>query len=157
MAVFFDAFRRSEPVLPVTEEVRMANIAMLASTPLLRNPYSLAVGVLFQAIRGRGRAGVLDVGVGSGAQMEALLNVLRRLPHQIITWKALLERCGFRIPSIDPRVIEHAADPVHASIADQRWYVKTSSYASASPIGLLVGRRDPEHPAHAMPRGSLHH
>lgn len=61
----------------------MANIAKFATTPLLKNPYSLAVGVLFEAIREREKARVLDVGVGSGAQMQALLAVLDRLPHNI--------------------------------------------------------------------------
>jgi hypothetical protein len=303
MATYFDAFLRSEAVIPASEEVRMANIAKLASTPLLRNPYSLAVGVLFEAIRERRRARVLDIGIGSGAQMEALLTVLGRLPHRIerleivaldlmpdflfgagqriaaaavalhpkldvvyepvegrveeldastiqaiaghgldaanatialhevagerkldalsnlqlmrpgrlvlaewnyclenvlpetstefvfnvrqvaaamvaalrerytieesravvrdwlsqgagqltcprerrqecfldvTTWKALLEACTFSVPSLDPRLTQHAAEPAHATIAEEGWYVKTSSNAGATPIGLLV-------------------
>lgn len=83
MAAYLDAFMRSEPVVSASEEARMANIAKFASTPLLKNPYSLAVGVLFEAIRGLARARVLDVGIGSGAQMEALLTVLGQLPHHL--------------------------------------------------------------------------
>ena len=83
MAVVFDASLRSQTVVSASEEARMANIAKFATTPLLKNPYSLAVGVLFEAIREREKARVLDVGVGSGAQMQALLAVLDRLRHKI--------------------------------------------------------------------------
>lgn len=83
MAAYLDAHLRSQAVVPANEETRLANIAKFATTPLLKNPYSLAVGVLFEAIRDRERARVLDVGIGSGAQMEGLLGLLGRLPHRV--------------------------------------------------------------------------
>jgi ubiquinone/menaquinone biosynthesis C-methylase UbiE len=83
MAASFDADLRSEAVTPASEEQRMANIAKLASTPLLRNPYSLAVGVMFEAIREIEHARVLDVGIGSGAQMAALIDLLGRNEHRV--------------------------------------------------------------------------
>jgi GRAS domain family len=83
MAAYFDAHLRSQAVAAASEEQRLANIAKLASTPLLDNPYSLAVGVMFDAIREREHARVLDVGIGSGAQMAALLAVLDRNPHRL--------------------------------------------------------------------------
>ena len=56
----------------------------------------------------------------------------------VTTWKALLEACEFSVPSVDRRVTQHATDPAHATIAEEGWYVKTSSNAGATPIGLLV-------------------
>lgn len=72
-----------EPVPGITEEVRLANIRKLASTPFLKNPYQLAVGAIFEEIRDREQARVLDVGVGSGAQMVELLGLLQRQPHRL--------------------------------------------------------------------------
>jgi hypothetical protein len=70
--------------LPVaSEDERLANIAKLATTPLLGNPYSLAVGVLFDAIRDREEARVLDVGVGGGAQMGRLISLLGERPNSV--------------------------------------------------------------------------
>jgi ubiquinone/menaquinone biosynthesis C-methylase UbiE len=83
IAAYLDAHLRSQAVVPASEETRLANIAKFASTPLLKNPYSLTVGVLFEAIREQERARVLDIGVGSGAQMEGLLALLGRLPHGV--------------------------------------------------------------------------
>jgi hypothetical protein len=83
MALYFDAYLRSQQVVSASEEVRLGNIAKFAATPLLSNPYSLAVGVLFEAIRDRESARVLDVGIGSGAQMERLLMLVGRLPHRL--------------------------------------------------------------------------
>lgn len=81
-----DLFRlhfAGKPIPGITEEVRLANIRKLASTPLLKNPYQLAVGAIFEEIRDREQARVLDVGVGSGAQMGELLGLLQRQPHRL--------------------------------------------------------------------------
>lgn len=81
-----DLFRlhfAGKPILGITEELRLANIRKLASTPLLKNPYQLAVGAIFEEIRDHEQARVLDVGVGSGAQMGELLGLLQRQPHRL--------------------------------------------------------------------------
>jgi hypothetical protein len=83
MATFLHEDLRSRPVVSASEDKRLANIAKIAATPLLSNPYSLGVGVVFDAIRGREHARVLDVGIGSGAQMAALLELLRRRDHRL--------------------------------------------------------------------------
>jgi hypothetical protein len=72
-----------EAPVAASEEVRLANIAKLASTALLRNPYQLAVGAIFEAIRGLDVARVLDIGVGSGAQLVELLALLRAHDHRL--------------------------------------------------------------------------
>lgn len=72
-----------KPIPGISEEVRLANIAKFASTALLRNPYRLAVGAVFEAIRDRTGARVLDVGVGSGAQMSELLSLLAVRDHRL--------------------------------------------------------------------------
>lgn len=72
-----------QPIPGITEEVRLANLRKFASTPLLKNPYQLAVGVIFEEIRDLEQARVLDVGVGSGAQMVELLGLLQREPHRL--------------------------------------------------------------------------
>lgn len=72
-----------KPIPGISEEVRLANIAKFASTALLRNPYRLAVGAVFEAIRDRTDARVLDVGVGSGAQMSELLSLLAVRDHRL--------------------------------------------------------------------------
>lgn len=72
-----------KPIPGISEEVRLANIAKFASTALLRNPYRLAVGAVFEAIRDRRDARVLDVGVGSGAQMSELLSLLAVRDHRL--------------------------------------------------------------------------
>jgi hypothetical protein len=315
MAAYFDADLRSEAVVAAGEEVRLSNIAKFATTPLLKNPYSLAVGVLFEAIRDVEQARVLDVGIGSGAQMEGLVALLDRLPHcvrrleivaldsnpeflaearqriataaaalagrvdvvyepvqgrvealdapalreiagrgvhaanatialhevageaklaalrnlrliapgklvlaewnyclenilpetstefvfnvrrvaaamvaalrerytidqsravvrdwlsqgegqltcpaeqrqecflDIATWKALLEHCDYDVLAVDRAWLGHAAEPGHAAVTDGGWYVKTSDYAGATPIALLVGA-----PASAPTRPAL--
>lgn len=71
------------PIPGISEEVRLANIAKFASTAILRNPYRLAVGAVFEAIRDRRDARVLDVGVGSGAQMSELLSLLAGRDHRL--------------------------------------------------------------------------
>src|SRR5579859_7684795 len=58
IAVALAARGRGQIVRAASEEVRLANIAKFAATPLLANPYSLAVGVLFETIRERGTARV---------------------------------------------------------------------------------------------------
>jgi SAM-dependent methyltransferase len=70
-------------VAAASEEERLANIARLATTALLRNPYQLATGAIFELIRGREAARVLDVGVGSGAQLAELLALLRAHEHRL--------------------------------------------------------------------------
>jgi GRAS domain family len=60
----------------VGKEARLSNIAKLAATPLLRNAYQLSVGAIFESIRDLDVARVLDVGVGSGAQLAELLGLL---------------------------------------------------------------------------------
>lgn len=72
-----------ETVDVASEEARLQNIAKLAATPLLRNPYQLAVGAIFETIRERQVARVLDVGVGSGAQLAELLALLHDHPHRL--------------------------------------------------------------------------
>lgn len=73
----------NERVPAASEQTRVANIAKLASTPLLRNPYQLATGPLFEAIREQEVARVLDVGVGSGAQLAELIGLLCEQPHRV--------------------------------------------------------------------------
>jgi hypothetical protein len=83
MAACLDAHLRGQALAAASAQDRLANIARFANTPLLSNPYSLAVGIVFESIRGLQTARVLDVGVGSGAQMEQLLALLGRLPHRL--------------------------------------------------------------------------
>ena len=71
------------PIPGISEERRLGNLARFAATPLLRNPYHLAVGSIFEAIRERERARVLDIGVGGGAQMSELLGLLGREDHRV--------------------------------------------------------------------------
>jgi SAM-dependent methyltransferase len=59
----------------------------------------------------------------------------------ITTWKALLEATKFKLCPIDRPWLEYAADRSHATIADAGWYVKTSDYAGATPIALVVASR----------------
>jgi hypothetical protein len=70
MAAYFGAFLRSDPVMPAGEDVPIANIAKLPSTPLLRNQHSLAVGVLFEAIREHRRARGLTASQAEGGVGE---------------------------------------------------------------------------------------
>jgi SAM-dependent methyltransferase len=96
-----------EAVVAASEEMRLANIAKLATTPLLRNPYQLAIGAIFEAIRGQEVARVLDVGVGSGAQLVELLALFRAHKHRVRRIELVgldlmdefLERAGERIAS----------------------------------------------------------
>jgi GRAS domain family len=83
IARYLQADLDSAGTVPASEETRLANIAKLAGTPLLKNPYSMAVGVLFDAIRNQERARVLDIGIGSGAQMELMLGLLARAPNRL--------------------------------------------------------------------------
>ena len=77
------SFLAGEAVVAASEEVRLTNIAKLANTALLRNPYQVAIGAIFEAIRGDEIARVLDVGVGSGAQLVELLALLRTHEHRV--------------------------------------------------------------------------
>jgi GRAS domain family len=105
LAAQIAAHLAGEPVAAASEEVRLANIAKLAATPLLRNPYQLAVGAIFEAIREREVARVLDVGVGSGAQLIELLTLLCAHEHRVRRLELVgldfmdefLERAGRRI------------------------------------------------------------
>jgi hypothetical protein len=72
-----------EAAAPIGEEQRLANIARAATTPMLRNAYQLAVGAIFEAVRDQESARVLDVGVGSGAQLAELLALLRMREHRV--------------------------------------------------------------------------
>lgn len=72
-----------EEIPGITEQRRLANLAKFAATPLLRNPYRLAVRSIFEVIRDREGVRVLDVGVGSGAQMCALVDLLGRESHGV--------------------------------------------------------------------------
>lgn len=98
-----------EAVVAASEELRLANIAKLATTALLRNPYQLAVGAIFEAIRGHEVARVLDVGVGAGAQLVELLALLREHDHRVRRIELVgldfmdefLERAGERIADVD--------------------------------------------------------
>jgi hypothetical protein len=56
----------------------------------------------------------------------------------VTTWKALLEHCDFNFVSVDQRWPQHAAEPQHAAVAEEGWYLNTSHYAGATPIALLV-------------------
>lgn len=97
-----------EAAVAASEEVRLANIAKLATTAALRNPYQLAVGAIFEAIRGQEVARVLDVGVGSGAQLVELLALLRTHEHRVRRIELVgldfrdefLERAGERIVGV---------------------------------------------------------
>jgi SAM-dependent methyltransferase len=105
LAAQIAAHLAGEPVVAASEEMRLANIARLAATPLLRNPYQLAVGAIFEAIREREVARVLDVGVGSGAQLIELLTLLCAHEHRVRRLELVgldfmdefLERAGRRI------------------------------------------------------------
>lgn len=74
---------QGQPIPGITEEIRLANIRKFAATPLLKNPYLLAVGAIFETIRDRERARVMDVGVGSGAQMVELLGLIKNRPNNL--------------------------------------------------------------------------
>ena len=56
----------------------------------------------------------------------------------ITSWKALLEHCDFAVLPVDQRWAQHAAEPGHAAIAAEGWCLRTSDYAGATPIALLV-------------------
>jgi len=127
MAAQLDAQLRAQVVVPASEKTRLANIAKFANTPLLKNPYSLAVGVLFEAIRERERARVLDIGVGSGAQIEGLLGLLGRLPHGVRRLEIVgldcmpdfLARAGERIAAAAERLtgkVEVLYEPVQGRV-----------------------------------------
>jgi hypothetical protein len=83
MAIQLAADLEGEQVRAASEQTRLANIAKLASTPVLRNPYQLAVGAIFETIRDRQAARVLDIGVGSGAQLAELLGLLHEHEHRL--------------------------------------------------------------------------
>lgn len=68
---------------PTTQSARLAFLRKFASTTILRNAYLLAVGAVFEAIKGTAHARVLDIGVGSGAQMCELLGLLERRRHRV--------------------------------------------------------------------------
>lgn len=127
IALALDAHLRGEAIPPASAEQRLANIARFAGTPLLSNPYSIAVGVLFESIREQRSARVLDIGVGSGAQMEGLLEMLGREPHSVRRLElvgldhnpAFLARAGDRIAAAARRLggaVEVAYEPVEGSV-----------------------------------------
>ncbi len=127
MALHFDALLRSRPIATASEETRLSNIAKLAATPLLANPYSLAVGVIFDAIRHEETARVLDVGVGGGAQMARLLELLRERKHGVRRleivgldhFREFLAAAGERIAAASEALagkVEVRYQPVHASV-----------------------------------------
>jgi SAM-dependent methyltransferase len=72
---------------------------------LLLNPYQLAVGAIFETIRELEHARVLDIGVGSGAQLIELLALLSANEHRVRRLEVVgldfmdefLERAGRRI------------------------------------------------------------
>jgi len=109
-----------------SQEERLANIAKHASTPLLRNPYQLAVGAIFEAIRDLERARVLDVGVGSGAQLAALLELLRTDDHRLRRIELVgldfmyefLARAGARVASSAPGNVEVVFVPVRGRVEE---------------------------------------
>ncbi|MDX6397755.1 MAG: hypothetical protein QOJ43_1163 [Gaiellaceae bacterium] len=111
----------------VSEEVRLSNIARLASTAILRNPYQLATGAIFEAIRDLEVARVLDVGVGSGAQLAELLALLRAHDHRVRRLELVgldfmdefLERAGERIADAGaPEATEVVYIPVRGRIEE---------------------------------------
>lgn len=116
-----------ESVAAVSEQERLANIAKLATTPLLRNPYQLAIGAIFEAIRGDEAARVLDIGVGAGAQLAELLALLREREHRVRSIELVgldfveefLERAGGRIAeAAAPKGTEVVYIPVRGRIED---------------------------------------
>jgi SAM-dependent methyltransferase len=115
-----------ETVPAASQEERLANIAKHASTPLLRNPYELAVGAIFDTIRNSETARVLDVGVGSGAQLAALLSLLRTHEHRLRRIELVgldfmdefLERARDRIAHAAPQGTEIAYVPVRGRIEE---------------------------------------
>jgi hypothetical protein len=127
MAEMFALGMAGEPIVAVSEQTRLANIAKLAATPLLKNPYQLAVGAIFETIRNREHARVLDVGVGSGAQMLELLRLLGRAEHQVRRLELVgldfvdqfLEAAGARVAAeaatLDGR-LDVTFEPVSASV-----------------------------------------
>ena len=72
---------------------------------MLRNPYQLAVGAIFETIRNHRAARVLDIGVGSGAQMAELIGLLHEHEHRLRRVEVVgldfvdefLERAGQRV------------------------------------------------------------
>jgi len=116
-----------EAVASVSEEERLANIAKLATTPLLRNPYQLAIGAIFEAIRGDETARVLDIGVGAGTQLAELLALLCAHEHRVRRIELVgldfvdefLERAGGRIAEAAAREgTEVVYIPVQGRIED---------------------------------------
>ena len=121
------SFLAGEAVVAASEEVRLTNIAKLANTALLRNPYQVAIGAIFEAIRGDEIARVLDVGVGSGAQLVELLALLRTHEHRVRRIELIgldfmdefLERAGARIADVGtPDGIEVVYVPVRGRIEE---------------------------------------
>ena len=108
-------------------EERLANIAKVGTTPLLLNPYQLAVGAVYDVIRDRETARVLDVGVGSGAQLGELLAVLGTHEHRVRRLELVgldfvdefLERAGERIAATAaPEGTKVVWTPVHGRIEE---------------------------------------
>jgi SAM-dependent methyltransferase len=127
LAVQLAADLDGDTVLAASDETRLSNLAKLADTPLLRNPYQLAVGAIFETIRDLDVARVLDIGVGSGAQLAELLallgeheNRLRRLELVGLDFvDEFLERAGQRVADTRiPIETEVVYVPVRGRIED---------------------------------------
>ena len=83
IAQMFALALAGERIVAASDAQRLANIAKLAATPLLHNPYQLAVGAIFDTIRDCEQARVLDVGVGSGGQIVELVRLLTGTYHRL--------------------------------------------------------------------------
>jgi SAM-dependent methyltransferase len=114
-------------VVAASEAERLANIAKLATTALLRNPYQLATGAIFELIRDREVARVLDVGVGSGAQLAELLALVHAHAHRLRRLELVgldfmdefLEQAGARIVAAGaPAGVEVAYVPVRGRVEE---------------------------------------
>jgi hypothetical protein len=96
-----------KPIPGITDEERLANIAKFARTPLLRDPYQLAMRTVFEAIRDQQHARVLDVGVGSGSQLCELLRLLADEEHRV----RRLELVGL---DLVPEYLRASVEAIHA-------------------------------------------
>ncbi len=129
----------------ITEEIRLANIRKAAATPLLKNPYLLAVGTIFETIKDREHARVMDVGVGSGAQMVELLDLIQHRPNRLK-----------RLDLIGLDFVEGFLETAGRNIANKARDLAGRTSVSFRPVRGYIERLDEPMLREIVPEGKLH-